>query len=253
MSKEHFWPDWMRSLLSREVANSHISEVRTSQFKEPPVLTKRQERQGPVSSKRIRVVCKTCNNGWMSQLESEAKPILLSLINSGRKVLSQRETSILARWAVTKAVVGEHAEPGTALTPPLDRENIRIGGQIPSYFRVYLSRHLTESTAAYLRHSATISFSRSGPNPPLESGISRNIQIISFVVGELFFCVFAARADGGDIDEIFRPGSMVRIFPFHHEEFALLPELPQAALADIAGRLEDVISLPNVKYGGPLP
>lgn len=49
----------------------------------------------------FRSLCQTCNNTWMSKLESDAKPILLPLIEEKRSTasLTPSESNTLSRWA----------------------------------------------------------------------------------------------------------------------------------------------------------
>jgi hypothetical protein len=52
-----------------------------------------------------RQICARCNNGWMSRLENEAKPLVLSLMHVERSilVLKDDERRILSRWAAKTA------------------------------------------------------------------------------------------------------------------------------------------------------
>jgi hypothetical protein len=47
-------------------------------------------------------VCKECNEGWMSQLEVQCRPLILSLAHGQRRIveLTDKEALLLARWAV---------------------------------------------------------------------------------------------------------------------------------------------------------
>jgi hypothetical protein len=60
-----------------------------------------------LDSFRLREVCESCNNGWMSQLETDAQPVILDLIRSQRNLstLNAEERSILAAWAGKTAVI----------------------------------------------------------------------------------------------------------------------------------------------------
>src|SRR5688572_1073913 len=44
----------------------------------------------------IRKVCERCNNGWMSRLEGETKPILLPLMRANRTTVSLADQLILS-------------------------------------------------------------------------------------------------------------------------------------------------------------
>lgn len=52
-------------------------------------------------------ICKSCNEGWMSQLEARTKPLLIPLMGAETRVqeLSALEREQLARWALKTAFV----------------------------------------------------------------------------------------------------------------------------------------------------
>lgn len=253
MSKEHFWPKWLSEYLPKHPVHSYISEFYSAEGKVPMRLAKKEERQGQVLSKKIRVVCNECNNGWMSQLEEKNKPTLLRILKKECKTISKEEIAHLALWSVVKCIVGEHAVKEMALTPYCDREMIRIKKIIPEYFRVYISRHTSSVKAAYSRHSSTISYNMDGPNPPLPEGIDRNIQLTNFLVGDLYICIFSARLSDGNIDNLFSSKKLFIITPPQEIRYLDLPELSDKELAYVSNHLSRLLSHPRVKYGGPLP
>jgi len=57
---------------------------------------------------QARVVCTTCNNGWMSKLENSCKPLVARLNAWGTVTLSFDEQRLLSRWALKTAIVAEH-------------------------------------------------------------------------------------------------------------------------------------------------
>lgn len=61
----------------------------------------------------IKNVCASCNNGWMSQLEGDAKPILLKLLNMEITLLqmTQDERRIVSAWAIKTVFMIASAQP----------------------------------------------------------------------------------------------------------------------------------------------
>lgn len=55
----------------------------------------------------LKRVCRTCNNGWMSRLENEAKPVIESILDDKIKAVDASAQLTLARWAVKTAMVLE--------------------------------------------------------------------------------------------------------------------------------------------------
>lgn len=255
ISKEHFWPDWLGQYFTKSPNDGNISELHAAKGLQPKKLQFRKGRQGSVLTKKIRVVCKSCNNGWMSALEEKAKPILVAGICGHSLELSQSQLAELAHWACVKAIVGEHSEGEMALTPSEDRYLVFTQSKIPDYFRIYIGLHSSITQVAYLRHSTTVSRTMSGPNPPLPSGISRNIQSITFLVGPVFFHVLSARVNDFDWDKVITYSQVERIWPHPAAplDIGLLAVVHSNNLHNITNSLDQLLALPGVKYGGPLP
>lgn len=256
ISKEHFWPQWLRQYLQEGVGDRYITESHESEAKSPLRLQSRTERQGRVITKKIRVVCRYCNNGWMSALEEKVKPTIVSLLAGSSFKLDREQISSLAFWATVKAIVGEHAEDKMTLTPSNERYQIYKSQSIPDYFRVYIGLHSSETKSAYSRHSAIVSLAKDGINPPdLPMDVCRNIQTVTFLVGSLVLHVVAVRVVGFRIDEVLDPKFLTKLWPTEAEEVDLGESeiVDDSRLRFIAGQLGALIRSPRVRYGGPLP
>jgi hypothetical protein len=99
MSAEDVLPKWMHPLF----AGNGVMRFQTAQ----------QQWTVPTAhiDWRAKVVCKNCNNTWMSRIEDEhGKPVLTPLIE-GDKVVSIGQTAArsIAIWAFKTAVVMDHA------------------------------------------------------------------------------------------------------------------------------------------------
>jgi hypothetical protein len=56
---------------------------------------------------RVKRLCKDCNSGWMSRLESTAKPLFGSILDQQLVAIDPSAQLILARWATKTAMVLE--------------------------------------------------------------------------------------------------------------------------------------------------
>src|SRR5271157_1160905 len=71
---------------------------------------------------RLRRVCTTCNNGWMSQLEGRAIPVITRLLDHPACTLDIHDCKTLALWAVKTSMVLESInEPENWLYTDLER------------------------------------------------------------------------------------------------------------------------------------
>ena len=107
-AKEHIFPQWLQRHLRISDALIHPTHL-TFADKEEPSLGHRvvSRRQHNLRNLLAGQVCATCNNGWMSTLESEVTPLMISLLTSDTKVhmLEEQERLLLARWAAKTAFV----------------------------------------------------------------------------------------------------------------------------------------------------
>jgi hypothetical protein len=233
--------------------NTHVSELHSGIPKQQRTTRFRFERPGPVQSKKVRAVCRTCNNTWMSAIEERAKPVLIRAFGSADFGIEVEEVSALSSWAVIKAIVGEHAS-SEHLTPVEDRKALRLTGALPDYFRVFIARHRGRTQAAYLRHSTTVSRSMGGPVPPLSKGITRNIQLLSLWVGSLYLQISAIRAAGIDVALLDPLRTMLRIYPTDFStRQAAIPTLTDTEILFNTQAMDRLIHHPRVRWGGDLP
>jgi hypothetical protein len=253
MSKEHLWPVWMKKFLRQAGDVSHIRETHHAKWR-THLSSEKIERQGHLSTLKLRVVCRECNHGWMGSLEAEAKPVLARLIQDEVFTLTENDQRVMSRWITMKSITGEHAEPEARVTPAADRQALRSDQRIPDYFTIYVGRQLTDSDTAWSRVSQTLALSMDGPSPSLD-GRTRNFQSISFLCGPLFVYVIAARLDNFDVVSAFNSGHLVRIWPIHNRTVHWPPAhvLSPTEMDRFAMALDEMKSLPNVRYGGDLP
>jgi hypothetical protein len=102
-------------------------------------------------------VCSRCNNGWMSQLEVRAKPILTSLFDDGRNLtqLSAEERAIIARWAAKTVYVLNSASNYHKNIPEYHFSVIRTGEpSIPAGVLVLGHQHQQSQPFFWAQHPA---------------------------------------------------------------------------------------------------
>ena len=97
---EHIWSDWINRIVPtgrfRFTVDSHTERPRTYFATQ--------------LNSKLAVVCGTCNNGWMSDLENEhAKPAMAELIISDKTLLLDPERlKSIANFAFKSAVIADH-------------------------------------------------------------------------------------------------------------------------------------------------
>ena len=182
LSGEHVWSNWIVELLGSETTgfNFRYRDTETGLIK---------EWSAPTMHQKTNVVCKRCNQTWMSDIESSARLTLSNIIRDGAPVslLNQGITS-LATYAFKCAVVANHMsfESSQPFFPSRVRYRFRETLQIPDGVFMWL---------AHFRGRAKYSgrFSALYGNPKLEQFRHLGFYIFTFVAGRLAFQVFACR------------------------------------------------------------
>lgn len=100
-SAEHVWPLWV----AEQFPSEKFVPLRSERLGHAPTAWPARR-----AELRLKYVCRTCNNGWMSKLESSAKFHLQPLLNRTPTVLDFAGQSTVAVWAVKTAMVLEAIE-----------------------------------------------------------------------------------------------------------------------------------------------
>jgi hypothetical protein len=111
LSGEDAWPRWLRKVVPYGHAKGYVQrfsrEAGTGRlYGATPV------RRQKAATRKVRVVCKrNCNNGWMSDLEGDAQPILTPLIRGETATLDEAEQQLVAFWSIKTAMMLEFLHP----------------------------------------------------------------------------------------------------------------------------------------------
>lgn len=147
-SKEHVWPQWLHAYAAdvdkgrRWTHEAGFGQTDADTFSEMPTTV--TERPGSVLTMKTREVCRLCNNGWMSQLEMQVRPLLLSLTEAAAggwsRAIAPEEAARVATWAVKTAWMRE-LSAGTLVNRREDYQYLRERLLPPPECRVWLGRH----------------------------------------------------------------------------------------------------------------
>lgn len=103
-SNEHIIAKWIGRLFSQG-APPGSTYVFRHHSAHPEVGIGPREKTAKQPAYKTRAFCKSCNNGWMSQLEERGRPILEPLALGRARTLSTADQEALAFWA-TKTLFG---------------------------------------------------------------------------------------------------------------------------------------------------
>lgn len=218
-TREHVWPDWLRRKLSVEEAVRHTNVLERGG--EVGELRAFDDRPYKLTAK---VVCAGCNSGWMGRFEEDAKSILDGMVDRRGRELHAGGQAQLARWALLKAIIFDHAAPADTriLFPGLYTDLYRCGEPPRDGCRIWLAAY----GGKMLGFTGMTSLATSTAGQPYAA--ERNVCVRTFSIGPVIFQVFATSnpaLTAFDVDwttvgplppkvvRIWPPGSSVRWMP----------------------------------------
>ena len=210
LSKEHFWPEWASDLLPESGAHKIMRAVGDG-----PMQTHR-DRQGGAKTIKLRVVCRSCNHGWMRDLEDAARPILTPLIVGNPIVLGVEDQKVLAEWIALKVILLEQSNKPEVVITQAERTAFCENRTIPANMRIRLAicgegswRSATVRTSTWVSPLSKFTSVKPG----------MNVQVSTVGVGDLLIHSSICNSPGFDIDEVVPVNERIyRLWPLSGDE-----------------------------------
>lgn len=239
LTYEHIVPDWTREIIPRTPDHKHdLIRVKMNLARERTETS--DLRQGHPLSKKVRVVCKNCNSGWLSKFEDELKPKIRPLILGEEAILTPWDQRRVATWAAKTTMTMEFAQPEATAITFEEREYLRLHREPKKTFNIWIGRYEgTRHTIAYRHHSAFI-----GSPPPPETVVMRNTQATIIGVNSLFLHVASSSAPGIKLNLESKPTKLRQIWPppSGDLDWLALPALSDDDIDNILASLEAVFT-----------
>jgi hypothetical protein len=197
LSKEHLFSKWTYALVPNAPTDSHARGHFSTSRDSPRVIAKREVRsyQGNVNTIRLRVVCKACNNGWMSRQDNEIKPILSPLILCQPVVVDEAAQLKLATWIAMKALVAEQSRPEDVASIQPERSALMAGLKPPANWQIWIARQTGILwRVGYQRRASTLGYlDGEGIAQSPDGTLAKNTQSMTIGIGQLLINVVSTR------------------------------------------------------------
>jgi hypothetical protein len=214
VSAEDVYPKWVSRLLGIE---GPVTYLRGGQ------VVRHSDKVSVVA----KVVCNTCNNGWMSDLEVRMQRTFASAVLGGRPEVDTEAQRLAATWAVKTALLRILARPTAQrqYDPRASLRDLYERGEPHPDWRVWVAR--TDAEGKYIAWDRDVG---------LHGGVGRRAEgaFATVAVGYLVFHVFVWDVGEGSqqtrrealrllqMPDAFRP-FMTQVWPVTHDP-ATVPE-----------------------------
>jgi hypothetical protein len=245
LTREHFWPVWAGQLLRTPGCSRTVSKYDSALGR--AVLVGEDKRPGHLKSTRIKCVCATCNNSWMSSIEGNAKDCLTKLVTGEPHILSD-DKSKLASWIALKVLIGEHNDASKAVLSQTDRSLFLRDKIPPNGLKILIAECDDARIETVFAKTAAKVMTRLPTIDELRFEVPYNTQCTSFGFGRLF--VHATYTTTGiDLQPTFNESGIVYpLWPLADEPIIWPPRraITYEEAASIARTLIDLDKSSNV-------
>lgn len=114
LTAEHVFPRWTQPYFADPDGQHGTHRRVTIRADSETVET---THRGQPATLRVRSVCAECNNGWMAELEANAKPFLVTMLRGNTRAYYERGQTLIATWLVKTSLVA-----GSKFSPRLPSE-----------------------------------------------------------------------------------------------------------------------------------
>lgn len=211
MSKEHVIADWIQRLMPHAVQYHSTTQIR---FERAPGRTliapiPPRNRQGSIGNRKLRRVCRICNNGWMKNIQDETKPVLQPLLQGVWEILGPDVALILARWATMTAMNIDAVDDTGGGVPDSERKTFQEKRNPPENWNVWMGR--CTGGDAYKVHHIGGKTHRAGL--PMPEDQTKDSQITTIKIGQLVFHTLSVAPGMWNPDTNFQYGKIFGIVP----------------------------------------
>jgi hypothetical protein len=221
LSREHIWADWLKRYIPKNMTNY---DSLSATVHETHAEFRHRRHGGDLRSRTLRVVCKSCNNGWMSQLQQRAKPYLLPLIAGDVTAFDARAQEILSAWVAMFVMVAEHFDRYKVVSSQQERRFLWKNQKAPSNWKIWIGDYQKENWKGLLARFCVPISSKKHRIKRMDNGLPRpNTQAVTFVVGRLYVHVASSATDIFEHWHLNRPDLLVQIWPVRRNIVAWPP------------------------------
>jgi hypothetical protein len=188
MTREHIWGDWLKAFVRRDMNKHHFHAQRINRPGAAPTSITSLKAGDPLNSK-VRVVCRSCNNTWLSQLQEQAKPFLVPLIRGDRTALGRNGQERVAAWCAMATMTAEYIDPDpySIAVSQSEREWLMNNRTAPQGWRIWIGNYQRYKwIPRWVHFTFPMLDAKDMPKPEDVEPPFPNTQITTFTVGQLY-------------------------------------------------------------------
>lgn len=180
------------------------------------------ERTASGNSQMLGAVCGTCNNGWMSRLESAFGRLLPRLrADMSPRHFSKEERRIIALWIVKTGIIVNYSSNYRTILPPEVPRALSQGSTVPAGVKVFGGSMEPEKTIRWVQTNIGVAVVQRSDVSEFENGKNTFVFVLS--IRDIFIGFGWHGLSQGEFEIVYSGNSIQRIYP--HPEPAKSPKV----------------------------
>jgi hypothetical protein len=171
-----------------------------------------KDRQGHARTRRSKILCRDCNEVWMSLIQDSAKPLITAMMAGHDIILTEADRKKIAIWASMTTMTSEFTHPPTMAVPRHQRERFRLEKEPPQAWYIWAGRYRGSEWETRFRHHAgksrPLPLPKPLPPPTVKGNEINDTHSTAFVVGKMLLFVLGSTV----LDFMNRPEEFQKAF-----------------------------------------
>jgi hypothetical protein len=191
LTSEHIYGEWLKAYVPRTHNKHEFQHIKSGSPGIHEFADKKIKAGDPVNS-QVRVVCGSCNSGWMSGLQNRAIQFLTPLVRGEFSELNIAAQTAIAAWAAMATMTSEFRKPQKIVIPQDERTWLKQKLTPPLNWRIWIGRYNRETWGGqWVRSTLNIGSKKDIEEWLTDDLRAPNVQTTTFVVGELYISVLS--------------------------------------------------------------
>lgn len=208
LSREHVFPDWMNDVLATKTDVSF--DMIEQNLVKDGVHRETRKSRGHV---RQKIVCESCNNGWLSRIDNDSKKIVSALIKDEKnQIIGLSEATLVTSLSAKMAINSDFMVPNDSAISEACRTAFYANRTPSDFWHIWIGRH---KGAKFSRTIDRFSL-RISDDPETVYPIRKNTASFLFGLDRLFVYAFYGKwqSFASHIDRLVDDNCLIKIFPF---------------------------------------
>lgn len=154
LSREHVYPQWLSNVLPEQLSyrgqSTEVVHFVDNEDGEQPLSTREVHQR--FTDAVVKRACKTCNSGWMNDLETGSRRVLTKMMRGERCEIDFEDAKRLAAWTAKTCLMAQYTHPESVATPASYYEWLFLTKEPPPNMQIWAFPSAAQDWGVQMEH-----------------------------------------------------------------------------------------------------